>query len=730
MLNSAELRRRRREKFIIIVSIVLIVALTFIESRVSGGEGLLPSLNDVLIFGLININISLIILLIFLIVRNIVKLIYERRRGIVGSKLRTKLVAAFVSLTLIPTFILFLVATNFLSYSIDNWFNIRVGGALNLSQEVVQNYYQQTSDSVKYFAGAISSDITKNKLYEIERADYLKTLIEQRQKIYKVGMIEIYLDKETRKLVFKDPDNPGISEIELLPKLKEDIYSGKEFSAMHSVGLGDIIRGISPVYSNVNRQEVIGAVIVNFYVPKGLVDKMTSISKISEEYKQFKLLKTPIKFSYIIILFIVTLLIIFSATWFGFFLARGIVEPVQDLAEATHAIAQGNLDYKINVEADDEIGVLASSFNRMTLDLKKSKESLEGANLDLERRRKYMETVLRNVSAGVVAIDKEGAITTINRAAERMLSIKPDDALGKKYDEVLKPERVALFQQFLMDLEKKGNGQLEKQIQLKFLDKALTIIATMTILIDDDGNYMGMVVVFEDITQLQKAERTAAWREVARRIAHEIKNPLTPIQLSAQRLEKKFGDKLNDDNSVFVECTRTIVNQVDVLKNLVNEFSRYARMPMANLVSNDLNEVIRESIVLYQDSYRGITFDFQPGADIPNIKLDAGQIKRVMINLLDNAVAAVDRENGRIDIRTSFDGAGQKARVDVADNGCGISQEAKMRMFEPYYSTKKSGSGLGLAIVSSIISDHNGYVSVNDNYPGGTIVTFELPVQA
>lgn len=728
-MDSAELRRRRRERFIIIVSIILIVALTFIESRVSGGEGLLPSLNDVLIFGLININISLIILLIFLIVRNIVKLIYERRRGIVGSRLRTKLVAAFVSLTLIPTFILFLVATNFLSYSIDNWFNIRVGGALNLSQEVVQNYYQQTSDNVKYFAGAISSDITKNKLYEVERADYLKTLIEQRQKIYKVGMIEIYLDKETRKLVFRDPDNPGISEIELLPKLKEDIYSGKEFSAMHSVGLGDIIRGISPIYSNGNREEVVGAVIVNFYVPKGLVDKMTSISKISEEYKQFKLLKTPIKFSYIIILFIVTLLIIFSATWFGFFLARGIVEPVQDLAEATHAIAQGNLDYKINVEADDEIGILASSFNRMTLDLKKGKESLEGANLDLERRRKYMETVLRNVSAGVVAIDREGAITTINRAAERMLSIKPDDALGKKYDEVLKPERVALFQQFLMELEKKGDGQLEKQIQLKFLDRALTIIATMTILIDDDGNYMGMVVVFEDITQLQKAERMAAWREVARRIAHEIKNPLTPIQLSAQRLEKKYGDKLNDDNSVFVECTRTIVNQVDVLKNLVNEFSRYARMPMANLVSNDLNEVVRESIVLYQDSYKGITFDFQPGAGIPKIKLDAEQIKRVMINLLDNAVAAVDREKGIIEIRTSFDGAGQKARVDVADNGCGISQEAKMRMFEPYFSTKKSGSGLGLAIVSSIISDHNGYVSVNDNYPGGTIVTFELPVQ-
>jgi len=469
--------------------------------------------------------------------------------------------------------------------------------------------------------------------------------------------------------------------------------------------------------------------VVNCYVPKGLVDKMTTISRINEEYKQFKLLKNPIKTSYIVILFVVTLLIIFSATWFGFYLAKGITEPVQNLAEATHAIAQGNLDYKINVVADDEIGVLVNSFNRMTGDLKVSKDSLEQANINLEQRRKYMETVLRNVSAGVVAVDRDGVITTVNSAAEKLLDVRADQVLNHRYEEVLQPGHLDLVREILAEITGDEKGYVEKQIQITLKDRALTLVVTTTVLLDDDNNYMGMVVVFEDITQLQRAERIAAWREVARRIAHEIKNPLTPIQLSAQRLQRKFGDKIVDDGPVFMECTGTIISQVDVLKNLVNEFSRYARMPVANLVPNDLNEVIRDAMVLYQDAHKEITFDYQPDATLPRLRLDAEQIKRVMVNLLDNSVAAVNRGTGRIEIMTSHDREHRRARVEVRDNGTGISRADKAKMFEPYYSTKKSGSGLGLAIVSSIISEHRGSVTVVDNVPRGTIVAFELPIE-
>jgi two-component system nitrogen regulation sensor histidine kinase NtrY len=300
--------------------------------------------------------------------------------------------------------------------------------------------------------------------------------------------------------------------------------------------------------------------------------------------------------------------------------------------------------------------------------------------------------------------------------------------LHRKYEEVLGPEQMNMVKIILADMQKSGEDITEKQITINIKDRAMTLLVTMGLLIDDDGQYMGMVVVFEDITQLQRAERMAAWREVARRIAHEIKNPLTPIQLSAQRLQRKYADRLGEDESVFTECTKTIINQVDVLKNLVNEFSRFARMPVSQRTPNDLNGVVKESVVLFQDAHKAITFDVQEDAHIPRLNLDAEQIRRVMVNLLDNAVAAIDGKDGRIEVKTFYDEAGRKARVDVIDNGCGVSDADKMRIFEPYYSTKRSGSGLGLAIVNSIISDHRGHVSVTDNTPKGTIASFELPV--
>jgi len=422
------------------------------------------------------------------------------------------------------------------------------------------------------------------------------------------------------------------------------------------------------------------------------------------------------------------LLIIFSATWFGLYLAKGITVPIQDLAEATRKIAQGDLNHQIDIVADDEIGVLVDSFNQMTRDLKRSNQGLERANLDLEQRRKYTETILRNVSAGVISVDRSGIITTINRAAERMLGIPTQRVLNRRYEEVLIPDHRVMAEEVLREMRERGESFIEKQIDLTLRDRTMTLLMTITMIHDDEGNDMGMAVVFEDLTQLQRAERAAAWREVARRMAHEIKNPLTPVQLSAQRLQRKYGDRLGDDGGVFQECTKTIIDQVEVLKNLVNEFSRYARLPVTNLALHDLNEAIRDPVILFQDAHKEIVFDFQQGADIPQLMLDPEQIRRVMVNLLDNAVAAVGSQGGRIEIRTAFNRDGRKALAEVADNGCGIPPDYKVKMFEPYFSTKRSGTGLGLAIVNSIIADHHGQVSVMDNSPAGTVVAFELPV--
>lgn len=728
-IDDREARRRKRERLIMIVTIAVIVILSLLEGRLYRLEAALPLSSNVLIFGLININIILIIFLLFLIIRNVAKLIFERRRGVIGSSLQTKLVVAFVSLSLIPTVLLFIVSINFLSYSIDNWFNLKIGEALDKTIEIAQVYYQQTSDHARFYARQISEDITNNRLYVEGREPYLRTLIEQRQKNYNLGLLGIHFDNKKAILVLKDPLHPALVLKPLAPKILEEVYGGKETSTVQPSGGGDLITGLVPIYSALVPREVIGLVAVSYYMPQRLVDKMASISKTSEQYRQLDLLRNPIKLSYIITLFIVMLLIIFSATWFGIYLAKGITVPIQDLAEATRRIARGDLEHRINVVADAEIGVLVDSFNQMTNDLQQSNGELQQANINLEERRKYMETVLRHVSAGVISVDKDGVITTINQAAEAMFEIKTEKIINRRFEDVLRPEHLALAKQFIREARNNAAGFLEKQMELKLRDKDLTVLMTTTIIKDDGDREVGMVVVFEDLTELQKAVRAAAWREVARRMAHEIKNPLTPVQLSAQRLQKKYGDKLGADGAVFQECTQTIINQVEVLKNLVNEFSRYARMPVTNLALNDLNEVIAASLALFQEAHKDIRFTLRDGgAEMPKLRMDAEQIKRVMVNLLDNAVAAVAGKEGEIDITVVHDLRYRNVRVEVADNGCGVPAAYKMKMFEPYFSTKKVGTGLGLAIVSSIIADHHGYISVRDNPQGGTVVAFELPV--
>lgn len=727
-LDLQEKKRRKRERIIILVTVFLIALITYLETSIFKGEvARLPVSGNALIFGLINVNIILIILLIFLIVRNLVKLIYERRHGIVGSKLRTRLVAAFVSLSLIPTVLLFLVSINFLSYSIDNWFSIRIGDALNRTLEVAQIYYQQSADQAKYYARQLSTDITKNSLYEGEKFLYLKALVERRHRTNKLNMLEVHIANQKENVVVRDREYVQIVPKPLSPKGMEDVFAGRELTTTEQVGSGDLIRGVVPIFSASGTKEVIGFVTASYYFPAGLVDKINVISKTSEEYRQLTLLKTPIKFGYIITLFIVMLLIIFSAIWFGLYLAKGITVPIQDLAEATRRIAQGDLNHQIDISADDEIGVLVTSFNQMTKDLKRSKQGLEQANLDLDQRRNYTETILRNISAGVISIDRNGFIKTINRAAEKMLSISTQKVLNRHFEEVLITDHRILADEVLREMRDRGEGFIEKQIDVTLRDRAITILMTITLIHDDEGKEMGMAVVFEDLTQLQRAERAAAWREVARRMAHEIKNPLTPVQLSAQRLQKKYGDRLGEEGGVFRECTKTIIDQVEVLKNLVNEFSRYARLPVTNLALHDLNGVIHDSVNLFQDAHKEVVFDFLQGTDIPKLMLDPEQIRRVMVNLLDNAVAALGGTGGRIEIRTLSDREGRMARVAVADNGCGIPPGYRIKMFEPYFSTKRSGTGLGLAIVNSIIADHHGRVGVADNPPRGTVVTFELP---
>ncbi len=726
-LDEKEIKKRRRERVIIVAVGVLAIIFTVIASNVFTDEGM-PVLANIFVYGLYMIFIILILLLFFLIVRNVVKLFYEHRRGVIGSRLRTKLVAAFVGLSLVPTVLLFLFAVNFLSYGLEFWFNVKTGEALNKSLEVAQIYYQQAAEQAKFNARQISADITKNRLYERERNEYLINFIKQRQNNSNLGMVETYFDFQLQNTVFPDIQNPDLTPLMLAPKMLEDIYSGKEVSTVDTTKDGEIIVGIAPVFSQAIPSEVIGRISVSYSVPKGFVDKLRSIADASQQYGQINILKNPIKFSYILTMSIVTLIIIFLATWFGLTLASGITGPIQNLAKATNKITEGDLDIQIDVEADDEIGLLVKSFNKMTRDLKRSKGGLMEANISLEERRKYIETILRNVSAGIISLDKNGKITTINHAAEKMLDIKTENVLNENFRNLMMPEHLELAEEFLKEIKDSNEGILQKPVELMLKNRSLTVLLTITTIRDEEDNDTGMVVMFEDMTQLQRAERAAAWREVARRMAHEIKNPLTPVQLSAQRLQKKYGDKLGEEGSVFKECTKTIIDQVEVLKNLVNEFSRYSRMPVTTPKLNDLNQAVANSVMLFQDAHRDISFIFNRSDNLPQFEFDAEQMNRVLINLLDNAVAAIDGKGGNVEITVDYDENLRKTSVAVADDGAGVSASHKGKMFDPYFSTKKSGTGLGLAIVNSIISDHHGQVSVSDNYPKGTIVSFQLPI--
>jgi two-component system nitrogen regulation sensor histidine kinase NtrY len=358
-----------------------------------------------------------------------------------------------------------------------------------------------------------------------------------------------------------------------------------------------------------------------------------------------------------------------------------------------------------------------NAFNQMTGDLKQIK-------LELERRGTVVETLLANIAAGVISIDPAGMITTWNKAAEQMLGVKADQALGQSYRDVFRAESLGGICEIVESVERRESVELELKLSLQ--DQLLTLMINAATLRDDDNSILGVMLFLEDITQIQKVQRMEAWREVARRIAHEIKNPLTPIQLSAERLRKRYAKMLGGDGAILDKCTTTIIHQVDELKNLVNEFSQFARLPSAQLMSDDLNEIVSDALVLFKEGHQDTEFEFRGGV-IPRLELDREQIKRVLINLLDNAVAAVD-DRGRIKLTTSYDRDREVVTLEVADDGCGLTPEIRTKIFEPYFSTKENGTGLGLTIVSQIIEDHRGYIRALPNDPRGTRFTIEFPV--
>jgi two-component system nitrogen regulation sensor histidine kinase NtrY len=736
--ENHDIERRRRERYII-ASLILVISIltTYLGIKVFDLGLDLPISNSVLIFALININVILLLLLLFLTMRNLVKLLYERRKKIMGARLRSKLVMAFITLSLLPTIILFFVSVQFISTSVEYWFNLPIERSLKNSLEVGQEYYNRVAEEILSKGNNLSRQITYHGYMLIARKDQLEKFINEERIQHRLASIKVFSkrmelrvksqDERIDLSAFRDPGEDV---------LRKSFEEGTDTQHIQTRPHGDLVSGIAPVFSRTESKAVVGLIVLEKFIPGAFENRLVAIRRGLEEYKQLMMLKKPIKLSHMITLSIVTLLIIFSSVWFGFFLSKGITVPIQELATGTKRIASGDYDIFIDMESEDEIGELVNSFNRMALDIKNSKKELEATNeevlksyIELEQRRRYMEIVLANVAAGVVSADATGKITTINKSAEKMLSVRAEDILGKHYKDVIGKHYVKVINHFLEDRNLLRKDFMERQIRLSVEDRTLNLHVALNVLRDDRGKYLGLVAVFEDLTEMERAQRMAAWREVARRIAHEVKNPLTPIQLSAQRLRKKYGEKVGrEDGKVFEECTKMIIDQVEELKRLVNEFSSFARMPASKPSPNDIQQVIEESVSLYKEAQRDLKIVCTDSNEIPRLNVDREQMKRVMINLLDNAIEATDGQ-GEVVIDLSYDKERRQARIEVADNGRGIPPDHKMRLFEPYFSTKKSGTGLGLAIVNTIISEHQGSISVQDNQPRGTRFIIELPVK-
>ena len=710
-------QKKRRSRRIITVTLIALASLSAIQLLLQQLKRPVPIANNLLVFALVNLNIILLVALMLVVVRNLAKLYFERKQNLLGSTFQTRLIVSFIVITIIPTALLFVVASNLLTQSIRRWFDEQIERSLQESLEVAQAFYRNSINNSVYFAEQLSEILTDKRM--LREQELLTTFLKNKQQEFRLGEIAVYTleGEELTRLV-----NPNISlgQFNLTHDEILDVgKTGKQRSVTASMADGDLIKSLVPIHSKWEPDQIIGVLSVDYFVEAGLAVKMKSIRSAFESYKQIKIHKSPILGSYLLTFLLATLLVLFSAIWFGMHLAKGMTVPIQQLAIGTRIVAEGNLDYKVEVVANDEVGILVDSFNQMTTNLKTMTD-------DATKRRRYIETVLENIATGVVSITPEGVITTFNRAACRILEIQQADVSGQHYRVLFDRPDMKRIISILRQIGEQHHESYEDHFEIKINDKTLSLFVNINRMYDDQENYLGMLIVFDDLTQLLHAQRIAAWREVARRLAHEIKNPLTPLQLSAERLRKQAQKKSPRYEEIFEECTQTIIDEVDGLRHLVDEFSKFARMPAIVKAPTVLHDLLKQTISPYAQHHKHIRFSARFSKDITVIPADARQLKQVFVNLIENAIQAMNEE-GELFVQTAHDARRRVAIINVADTGPGIPDDQKERLFIPYFSTKGSGRGLGLAIVHNIIREHGGAIRIENNQPNGAVFVIELP---
>lgn len=717
--------KRRREVGLVFGLALLFLVLTAIEYKLFGMSQQLPFAHSIFFLGLVNFNIILFLLLFFLIFRNVVKIFSEQQAGLAGKTLKAKLILAFVAFSFVPTALMFVVSVFYINNSFDKWFSEKMAGVLKSSLEVTNAYYLEAKRNNYHFAERVAKELRNTA-----PSEWGRRLADARSR-YNLAAVEYYPSLFGQRVVSVRGDD-ALTEVPplSLELLERGIEDRNEASTIHQFENGNLVRVIFPV----GRSKQEGAVVVSTFIPLSLITNMDDIASAYEDFRDVNPLEYPIKSIYLIILVLMTLTILLGATWFGFYLARQLSIPLEELGQAAQRVANHDYSPVAARSGSVEINELVRHFNQMTQNLATSEREVREANHSLrqtlgrlDEHSRYMEVVLSTVSTGVITLDPEGHITMINRHACKLLNVKPERLMGKHIGQVLQKEYFTVLENMIEQMRAHRAESIQREIRIQIRNRSIPLQMTLSFLTDERQTEIGKVLVFDDLTAVLGAQRAAAWTEVARRIAHEIKNPLTPIKLSAERLEKKFGKDIQDP--AFQESIRRIIDQVESLKNLVNEFNQFARLPKSNPIPGDLNKTIADTLVLFQPEDASHRVEYISDPTLPTFIFDPDQMRRIINNLIDNAVSAVTgRSDGRICIRTSYDGVLKIARIEVEDNGPGIPPALLERIFEPYMTTKEHGTGLGLAIVKRMVEDHHGFIRAFSDGANETKIVIELPV--
>ena len=762
-------RRRRRNRVLTIVVLglltVMMFALLFVQSAFNTLEWHRPtSVSETSsLYVLSTINFLAFIVLLMVLVRNIIKLRRERREQRLGAQFKKRLVIFFIALSLLPVTFLFFATTGLINRSIDKWFGLPGDEIMKNAIWIERHYLTAETEQNRAATRTIARLLARSN-------PATQGVLLQEEVINHRMVIAHIIDDSGRSLLETRQDGgdlPGPDKENLLSRATPKLLAAGSYHELATeLGLKRIylIAG-EPLPETQPRRFL----LVLRQLPTDLSSNLIMIRAEEERYEQLKSGKKLYRSTMLQTLALITLLVLFIAFWMAINISRTIADPVQKLAEATERIKKGELDYHTDVVGDDELAALARSFNEMTRDLAENRRRLEQSaselrisNARLLERREYIEAILQSLSAGVISLDETGRITTINGAALSLLQIEPAPALATGGDTVqyrptvedehwltgrslewLLPEeqrdelrRLILLAARYRSVTREVHFTLANQVKL---DAAVTV----TSLPATDGVGRGLVIVIEDLSELFEAQRRAAWSEVARRMAHEIRNPLTPIRLSAERLARNLiGDGAGTEPEpsrltprlvqMVRDCTGMIGTEVAALQRLVDEFSTFARLPRAKLEPTSLNEVVKQALILFEGRLTRVALECSLDPELPELLIDGQQIRQVLVNLIANALEFIDLSPDQRELRicTHYVRERELAALIVSDTGPGIPPEHRERIFEPDFSTRKRGTGLGLAIVNRIIAEHHGRIRVLENRPHGATFQVELPLSA